>query len=72
VPEKTGTLSQRQQVLVNIDKTSQYRKSQENPDVLRLYHDFYGRPNSHLAHELLHTTYAPFRREEAKPNASGQ
>lgn len=63
VPEKTGTLSQRQQVLVNIDKTSQYRKSQENPDILRLYQDFYGQPNSHLAHELLHTAYAPFRRQ---------
>ena len=69
VPEKTGTLSQRQQVLVNIDKTSQYRKSQENPDILRLYTDFYDKPNSHLAHKLLHTKYAPFRREEVKPGA---
>ncbi len=70
VPEKTGTLSQRQQVLVNIDKTSQYRKSQENPDILRLYHDFYGQPNSHLAHELLHTTYKPFRGAERKTSAA--
>jgi iron only hydrogenase large subunit-like protein len=70
VPEKTGTMSQRQQVLVNIDKTSQYRKSQENPDILRLYTDFYGKPNSRLANELLHTTYAPFRRDGMKPDAS--
>ena len=62
VPEKMGTLTQRQQVLVNIDKTSKYRKSQENPDILRLYADFYEKPNSHLAHELLHTKYTPFRR----------
>jgi len=57
VPEKIDALEKRQQVLVNIDKTSKYRKSQENPDVLRLYADFYGSANSHLAHELLHTKY---------------
>jgi len=58
VPEKVDSLENRQKVLVNIDKTSQYRKSQENPDVLRLYTDFYGEANSHLAHELLHTHYS--------------
>ena len=57
VPEKIGTMAKRQQVLVNIDKTSTYRKSQENPDILRLYDEFYESPNSHLAHELLHTSY---------------
>lgn len=59
VPEKVDSMTRRQRVLVNIDKTSKYRKSQENPDVLRLYTDFYGAPNSHTAHELLHTHYAP-------------
>lgn len=57
VPEKMGVLSGRQQVLVNIDKTSEYRKSQENPDILRLYRDFYGEANSSLAHQLLHTHF---------------
>ncbi len=57
VPEKVDALEKRQQVLVNIDKTAQYRKSQENPDILWLYKDFYGEANSHLAHELLHTSY---------------
>jgi formate dehydrogenase major subunit len=61
VPEKIDALEKRQQVLVNIDKTSKYRKSQENPDILRLYDDFYGEANSHLAHELLHTHYAPLK-----------
>jgi iron only hydrogenase large subunit-like protein len=64
VPERIGTMAQRQQVLVSIDKTSKYRKSQENPDILRLYTEFYGEPNSHLAHDLLHTHYAPFRKEQ--------
>lgn len=57
VPEKIDALEKRQQVLVNIDKTSTYRKSQENPDILRLYKDFYGEANSALAHSLLHTHY---------------
>lgn len=58
VPEKVDELEKRQQVLVNIDKTSKYRKSQENPDILNLYKNFYGEANSHLAHRLLHTTYS--------------
>lgn len=59
IPKKAGLLEGRQQVLVDIDKTSEYRKSQENPDLLNLYSDFYGTANSQLAHELLHTHYAP-------------
>jgi iron-only hydrogenase group A len=33
------------------------RKSHKNPAVLKLYEEFLGEPNSHKAHELLHTTY---------------
>lgn len=54
-------VAQRQKVLVSIDKESQLRTSQSNPDLLDLYRDFYGEPNSDLAHHLLHTTFAPFR-----------
>ena len=61
VPEKVGEMAARQKVLVSIDQVSRYRKSQENPDILRLYDDYYGTPNSETAHRLLHTTYAPFR-----------
>lgn len=57
VPEKVDALDNRQGVLINIDKTSKYRKSQENPDILRLYDEFYKEPNSELAHQLLHTHY---------------
>lgn len=57
VPKKVGTLEQRGQVIVDADKGSKFRKSQDNPDILKLYHDFFGDPNSHLAHELLHTHY---------------
>ena len=33
------------------------RKSHENPEVAEIYRDFLGEPNSHKAHELLHTHY---------------
>ena len=33
------------------------RKSHENPDVKKLYDEYLGAPNSHKAHELLHTHY---------------
>jgi formate dehydrogenase major subunit len=65
VPEKIDTLHKRQNVLVNIDKASQYRKSQENPDILRLYQEFYGAANSEKAHHLLHTSYQS-RKKDAR------
>ncbi len=33
------------------------RKSHKNPDIKRIYDEFLGEPNSHIAHELLHTHY---------------
>ncbi len=67
VPDGGARMAARQQVLVDIDRTSAVRKSQENPDLLRLYDEFYGEPASDLAHHLLHTTYAPFRSGPACP-----
>ena len=61
VPDRVGEMAARQKVLVNIDQASTYRKSHENPDILRLYDEFYGEANSETAHHLLHTSYAPFR-----------
>jgi formate dehydrogenase major subunit len=70
VPTRIQELAARQQVLVDIDRTSQYRKSQENPDIHRLYDDYYGSPNSEVAHRLLHTGYRPYR--AAATSASGR
>ena len=39
------------------DKNRPFRKSNENEDVKTVYAEFLGEPNSHKAHELLHTTY---------------
>ncbi|HAQ57121.1 MAG TPA: ferredoxin [Acholeplasmatales bacterium] len=47
----------RAKVLYAIDQGSTFRKSHENEAVQKLYAEFLGEPNSHLAHELLHTHY---------------
>ena len=33
------------------------RKSHENPEVKQIYDEYLGEPNSHKAHEILHTHY---------------
>lgn len=40
------------------DSELPYRKSHQNPDIVKLYEEFLEKPNSHKAHELLHTTYS--------------
>jgi len=40
------------------DERQQLRQSHNNPQIKALYEQFLGEPNSHLAHELLHTEYA--------------
>lgn len=49
--------AERAKALYAEDNSSAIRKSHENPDMDTLYNDFFGKPGSHLAHELLHTTY---------------
>lgn len=39
------------------DESMAIRKSHKNPAIQKLYAEFLGEPNSHIAHELLHTTY---------------
>ena len=45
------------------DDTVQWRKSYENPDIIDLYSKHLDKPNSHKAHELLHTTYSNKRKD---------
>ena len=54
----------RAQALYCEDERQVLRQSHNNPQVKELYEKFLGEPNSHLAHELLHTSYKarePFR-----------
>lgn len=39
------------------DESKTYRFSHRNPQIVELYKEYLGEPNSHKAHELLHTTY---------------
>ena len=48
----------RAQGLYAEDKQLEYRKSHQNPDIIKLYDECLdGKPGSHKAHELLHTSY---------------
>ena len=47
----------RAKALYSIDEASVIRKSHENPEIKAIYKEFFGEPGSHLAHEILHTTY---------------
>lgn len=40
-----------------LDKHADLRFSHENPDVIRLYHDYFEKPLSHKSHMLLHTDH---------------
>ncbi|MBR3768109.1 MAG: [Clostridia bacterium] len=43
--------------LYNDDKNLPVRKSHLNPDVKAIYAEYFGEPNSHKAHDILHTGY---------------
>lgn len=47
----------RAKALYDEDLAMPARKAHKNTQIQKLYEDFLGKPNSHLAHELLHTTY---------------
>ncbi len=50
-------LRKRAAAIYSIDEASTLRRSHENPDIIKLYDEFFGKPNSELAHHLLHTFY---------------
>ncbi len=57
----------RAKALYSEDERQHIRQSHNNPQIKELYEKFLGEPNSHLAHELLHTSYEsrePFRAKE--------
>lgn len=53
----TDIRAERAKVLYDIDSANKMRCSHENPDVKAVYDEFFGEPNSHKAHEVLHTSY---------------
>ncbi len=53
----TEILKKRQAAIYTEDKNKAIRKSHENPFVKELYANYFEKPMSHKAHELLHTHY---------------
>jgi iron-only hydrogenase group A len=48
---------ERAKALYSEDASLEIRKSHQNPSITRLYEEFLGEANSHIAHEVLHTHY---------------
>ena len=49
--------ARRAEALYTADRNSEVRKSHENEAIKTLYTEFFGKPGSHKAHEVLHTSY---------------
>ncbi len=49
--------AERAKVLYNLDKEMPLRQSHENPAIKKVYEEFFEKPGSHKAHEVLHTSY---------------
>ncbi len=57
LPSDPVKTEKRMQAIYKIDSEMAKRCSHHNESVMQLYKDFLGEPNSHIAHELLHTHY---------------
>lgn len=57
IPTNDEVRLARMKAIYQEDEGLPMRKSHENPAVMALYKEFLGEPNSHKAHELLHTHY---------------
>ena len=57
VREDVDVKGLRAKALYEEDAALSVRKSHELPAITKLYDEYFGKPNSHKAHELLHTTY---------------
>ncbi|HPC98607.1 MAG TPA: NADH-dependent [FeFe] hydrogenase, group A6 [Bacteroidales bacterium] len=57
IPTNKEIRQKRVKAIYSEDEQMLLRKSHENPEVIGVYKEFLGKPNSHKAHELLHTHY---------------
>jgi NADP-reducing hydrogenase subunit HndD len=57
IPTSMTIRKKRMEAIYSEDEHMVLRKSHENPDVIAIYKEFLGKPNSHASHELLHTHY---------------
>lgn len=59
VRNNSSILEKRKQAIYAEDSGKPIRKSHQNPDIIKLYDEYLGKPGSHKAHQLLHTGYTP-------------
>lgn len=57
IPTSMEIRKNRIEAIYSEDEHMTLRKSHENPEIIAIYKEFLGKPNSHVAHELLHTHY---------------
>jgi iron-only hydrogenase group A len=57
IHQKSEKIQKRTKALYQIDSKMKHRKSHENESLKVLYKEFLIEPNSHKAHEILHTKY---------------
>jgi len=57
IPTNMEIRQKRIDAIYSEDEHMVLRKSHENPEVIAIYKEFLGKPNSHVSHELLHTHY---------------
>ncbi|MFA8298902.1 MAG: NADH-dependent [FeFe] hydrogenase, group A6 [Hyphomicrobiales bacterium] len=57
IPTNEEIRQQRAKAIYDEDREKPIRKSHENLEVMAVYEEFLDEPNSHKAHELLHTHY---------------
>ncbi|MDD4294286.1 MAG: iron hydrogenase small subunit, partial [Candidatus Omnitrophica bacterium] len=57
VPLDENNLRKRAEALYNFDREKTIRRSHENPDIIKLYEEYLGKPLGEKSHKLLHTNY---------------
>ncbi|MCQ3907450.1 MAG: iron hydrogenase small subunit [Mycoplasmoidaceae bacterium] len=57
VVKRDDVLKLRAKALYKNDSKKKIRKSHKNPSIIKIYNDFFEKPNSHKAHEILHRSY---------------
>ncbi|NLX64136.1 MAG: 2Fe-2S iron-sulfur cluster binding domain-containing protein [Clostridiaceae bacterium] len=57
VRNEINLMAERAKALYQEDQNLTYRRSHQNPGVLKMYEEYFEKPGGHKAHKLLHTHY---------------
>jgi len=55
--DKEEVIKARAKAIYKNDKAKEIRKSHKNPSIVKIYKEYFGEPNSHKAHAVLHRSY---------------